>query len=263
MKRVLHIILMLLLVAIVVIILGFIEKEQESVRICKIKIKIDNNNSEPFITDDDILLLIKKKYDSVIGRYMSEISLEELKQIIQNIPYSKRVDVFTAINGTLHVRIQQRQPSVRVINNNGEGCYIDADGYLMPLHPQKAARVIIANGNLTDPLNAVTSLKIDDKHNELGESDLSDLEKVYLLVNCINNDKFLKAQIEQIYFNGTKEIELVPKMGSHIIHFGEINDMEKKFWKLKIFYTKILEQEGWEKYKIINLKYANQIVCSK
>ena len=173
------------------------------------------------------------------------------------------MDVYTAINGTLHVRIQQRQPSVRVINNNGKECYIDTDGYLMPLHPQKAARVIIANGNLTDPLNAVTSIKIGGKHNELEKRDLSDLEKVYLLVSCINNDKFLKAQIEQIFFNDSKEIELVPKVGNHIIHFGKIDDMEKKFWKLKIFYTKILEQEGWGKYKIINLKYANQIVCSK
>ncbi len=263
MKRVLHIILMMLLAAIVVIVLGFIEKKQESVRICEIKITIDHNNSESFITNDDILSLMNNKYDSVIGRLITEISLEELKQAIQNIPYSKKVDVYTTVNGALHVRIQQRQPRVRVINNNGKGCYIDADGYLMPLHPHKAARVIIANGNLTDPLSAVTSLKTDVKHNELKERDLSDLEKVYLLVNYINNDKFLKAQIEQIFINGSKEIELVPKVGSHIIHFGEINDIEKKLWKLKIFYTKILEQEGWEKYKIINLKYTNQIVCSK
>ncbi len=263
MKRVLHIILMMLLAALLVIVLGFIEKKQESVRICEIKIRIDHNNSESFITNDDILLLINNKYDSVIGRLLSELSLEDLKQTIQNIPYSKKVDVYTTINGILHVKIQQRQPRVRVINKNGESCYIDADGYLMPLHPHKAARVIIANGNLTDPLSAVTSLKIGVKHNELEERYLSDLEKVYLLVNCINNDKFLKAQIEQIFINESKEIELVPKVGSHIIHFGEIIDMEKKFWKLKIFYTKILEQEGWGKYKIINLKYTNQIICSK
>jgi cell division protein FtsQ len=33
-----------------------------------------------------------------------------------------------------------------------------------------------------------------------------------------------------------------------------------KFEKLKIFYTKGLPYEGWEKYSEINLKYGDQIV---
>jgi cell division protein FtsQ len=63
--------------------------------------------------------------------------------------------------------------------------------------------------------------------------------------------------------NKNTEFELVPKVGRHIIVFGDIDNMEKKFDKLIVFYKEGLNKTGWDKYKIINLKYENQVVCSK
>ena len=50
------------------------------------------------------------------------------------------------------------------------------------------------------------------------------------------------------------------------IIFGTANsdqEVESKFDKLKTFYTEAMEHEGWRKYKEINLKYEDQIVCKK
>ena len=89
------------------------------------------------------------------------------------------------------------------------------------------------------------------------------LNKLYYLASYVNKDKFLRSQIIQVYINKEGEIELVPRVGNHIIVLGDVNDLDEKFEKLMIFYKKALGYAGWNNYKTINLKYNNQIVCVK
>jgi len=86
---------------------------------------------------------------------------------------------------------------------------------------------------------------------------------LFKLSSFITQDQFLKAQIEQIYVTKTGEFELIPKVGRHLIIFGGIEDMENKFDKLLVFYHQGMNKTGWDKYKTINLKFENQVVCSK
>jgi cell division protein FtsQ len=79
----------------------------------------------------------------------------------------------------------------------------------------------------------------------------------------ITHDKFLKAQIAQIYVNEQNEFELVPRIGNHIILLGTAEDLDDKFRRLVAFYRYGLNKIGWNKYNVINIKYKNQVVCSK
>jgi len=69
--------------------------------------------------------------------------------------------------------------------------------------------------------------------------------------------------IEQLYINKKSEFELIPKIGNHTILFGDIKEMKDKFEKLIAFYKQGISKSGWNKYKTINLKFKNQVVCTK
>jgi cell division protein FtsQ len=70
--------------------------------------------------------------------------------------------------------------------------------------------------------------------------------------------------IQQIYVNTKKEIELYATIGNHKIVFGNSEDIPEKFNKLKMFYKEGLNSiDAWNKYSIVNLKYKNQVVCTK
>ncbi|MBA3972491.1 MAG: hypothetical protein H0X46_10205, partial [Bacteroidetes bacterium] len=95
-------------------------------------------------------------------------------------------------------------------------------------------------------------------------SALSLLDEIYAMANYINADKFWSAQIQQIYINKDRDMELVPLAGDHKIVFGDTTFMDTKFKKLLTFYQQGLNTTGWwDKYSIINLKFKNQIVCTK
>jgi cell division protein FtsQ len=89
------------------------------------------------------------------------------------------------------------------------------------------------------------------------------MNNLYKLSAFITKDKFLKAQIEQIYVDPKGEFELVPRVGTHIILMGRADNLQDKFERLFVFYRMGLSKTGWSRYNIINIKFKNQVVCSK
>ena len=79
----------------------------------------------------------------------------------------------------------------------------------------------------------------------------------------LHNNKFWDAQIEQIHVLPDRNIELVPRVGDHLVYLGKLDDFEDKLARLKEFYKKGLNKVGWNKYSRINLEFSNQIICTK
>lgn len=89
------------------------------------------------------------------------------------------------------------------------------------------------------------------------------MNNLYKLSAFITKDKFLKAQIEQIYVDPNGEFELIPRVGTHTILMGRADNLEDKFERLFVFYRMGLSKTGWSRYNIINIKFKDQVVCSK
>ena len=84
------------------------------------------------------------------------------------------------------------------------------------------------------------------------------LFQAYLLDNDV-----LKHMFDHIYISQTGDIELVPKVGNHIVVLGSIDNLDEKFENLLAVYKEGFANSGWDKYVKLNLKYKNQVVCTK
>ncbi|MDM8161030.1 hypothetical protein QUH73_14490 [Labilibaculum sp. K2S] len=193
-----------------------------------------------FVSNSDVERIIKKKYPGVVGTTISEVNKEVLEELIDKIPYVKKSEVYNSLSGKLIVEIKQRNPIVRILSGNGY--YIDADGEKMPLSANFTSRVLVVSGAVNDQL-----IK----------------EELFELVKFITNDEFWKSQITQIDVDRNKEYTLIPRVGAHKIELGSIENYEQKFQKLSALYTKGFSKKGWNTYSKINLKYKNQVVCTK
>jgi cell division protein FtsQ len=134
----------------------------------------------------------------------------------------------------------------------------------MPLNDNYTARVLLANGEIFEPYARRFQFTVNQiKKNKLF-SEVSILDDILDIATYINKDSSLTALIQQIYVNKEKDIELFPAIGNHKIIFGDAQNINEKFNKLKIFYTEGLNKsDAWTKYSIINLKYKNLVVCTK
>jgi cell division protein FtsQ len=86
---------------------------------------------------------------------------------------------------------------------------------------------------------------------------------LYKFALFLQDNEFWNSQIEQIYVHPGRDIELVPRVGEHRIMLGTLDNFREKLDNLRLFYEHVIPKVGWEKYSIINLKFKNQIVCTK
>ena len=59
------------------------------------------------------------------------------------------------------------------------------------------------------------------------------------------------------------EIQLVPRVGDHLLILGTADNVESKLERLMNFYEKGLDNVGWNKYRSVSVAYENQVVCKK
>ncbi len=229
---------------------------------CKdVNIKINYENASHFIKEYEILDMIKSVYPEINQTEISDINLAKLRALILANPFVENADVSMDLNGNLHIKVKQKKPLVRVFNKKGESFYISYDKKLMPTSLHGSERVVVASGEINTKYNDSIVIK------ELFSADNSVenviLFKIWKTALHIAQNAFFKAQIDQIFINENHEIELIPRVGDQLIILGDINDLEIKFQNLEVMYRQGFQKVGWDKYSIINLKYRNQVVCTR
>lgn len=259
MKRIFKISLMALLVVGTLFLLSFADQKHHVNRYQSFSISILNASDDALINEKEIRDMVTERFGKIEGAMISLINLNELETSVWNNPYVATCEVYQTISGDLVMIATVRSPLVKVMNDSGQQYYIDQTGYMVPVTFSHPSHVPIASGN------------ISDRYVMIGQSerpistlpDSSVLRQIYPVALGICQDDFLKSFIDQIYINDEKEMELVPKMGNQQILFGSSENARQKLENLKAFYMKIMNKMDWNTYKIINIKYNNQVVCSK
>jgi len=256
-----NIILFFVAVIYLAVITGFISESRKEIPCSGLNVQIADAETNKFIQNDDVAKLFEKNQFKYLGLYVEEIDVSLAEKLLYKFPSVKQAEAFISLDGKLNVSIQQRTPLIRVINGRGESYYIDREGGIMPWSDEFTAFVLIANGFIFEPYATLRtkSVFIKDSIGTLKRNVLNDL---YDLALFIDDNEFWKSQMAQIFVKKNGEIELIPRVGAHTIEFGNIDEMDLKFRKIRSVY-KAFNTMGWNVYKKINVKYKNQIVCTK
>ncbi|HLN21198.1 MAG TPA: cell division protein FtsQ/DivIB [Bacteroidales bacterium] len=221
-----------------------------------ISIDLKDSSDYHFVTKKHLQNLVNNS--RVLGKPLKEISVPEIEGKIKSIKELRDAEVYTAIDGTIHVYAEQRTPVMRVMPSEGGDYFVDEDGVVFRKRNLYNPRLHIVGGNITISQAMNNGVSIFDTTIKY-----TVLRDVYSLVKYINKDDFWSAQIDQIYVDGNDEIDLLPRAGSHIIHLGTVENLDVKLKNLEQFYDKVLPEVGWNKYSYINLEYKGQIVCRR
>ena len=243
------------------LLVGFVDADYKAIACVKSEINIDKSNGYGFVTEE----LVREEMSNMgylfNKQLMGDIEVDRIERALLDLPGVKNAEVFKYNSGVVKIDITQRKPIARVIMKGGLiSFYLDEAGEKMPLSDDYVARVPIFNGEIKEGRNNY-SMK------ELHENDslraISVIDDIYEVAQLFEKNKFMSAQIVQIYFNQDNEMEMIPRVGNHRILFGDSKDAEIKFKKLTRFYTEVVNPKELNLYDTLNIKYINQIICSK
>ncbi|HJB84993.1 MAG TPA: hypothetical protein IAA13_05745 [Candidatus Alistipes merdigallinarum] len=245
---------------------------QKKERLCKgINVTILDSAERKFITPAMVKMWFETKKIKLVGEKLMSINTIDLEQFIGRRGYVRTVRVYTSMDGLLNIEITQRQPIARFNTQNGYNFYVTEDNYILPAQRHFVTYVPIITGYILPPFRrdyiGPLDRFADDKEKKIEKNYLF-LTKLINFVKFVDSNDFWRSFIVQIHVEGTEtelkydpDIEIVPRVGNQVILLGGIDGYQEKLDKLLVFYKNAVAYEGWEKFKYINLKYKDQVVC--
>lgn len=207
-----------------------------------IRLVIKDSVYAGFITKKEVSNLLKKKGLSPLNQPLEQVHTQAIEQALSQHPLIDRVECYKTPGGNVNIEVYQRIPILRIMSSNGDNYYLDNKGTIMP----SAARCVAHRAVATGKIEKTFALK-----------------HLYKFGVFLQKNPFWDAQIEQIHVLDSENVELVPRVGNHLIYLGSLDNFENKLKRLKVFYEKALNQVGWNKYSRINVEFDNQIICTK
>lgn len=235
--------LLLLLGMLTYLVFAFVRfnKKQHHVVCHNVRITVSDCDKADFVSAGDIKQILKDTKLYPEGKDLDNVSLLKIKKAVDSHQFVLSSLCYATPKGDVVIEVEQKLPIMRVMPVAGEGYYIDVKGNKIP-HVQYPADVVVVTGY------------VDYKRHKKALATIGQI---------IYADEFWNDMIEQVNFTPQGKIELTPRLGNHLVELGKPTDLPKKLAHLKLFYKKVLNTVGWNKYSRISLEYNNQAVCTK
>ena len=197
-----------------------------------------DNYEDIYITKDSIKNAVLK---IITNKNINKSSIhhKSFESELNKIELVKNSNVFVDVNGIMIIKIQQREPIARFLDNKS---YLDEDGLIMPKSKYHSARVPVIRGYKKS------------KHQ---------LNLIYNLSNFIKNDKFLSLNTTEILIDSNSNFSIKLRDYRFKILIGKLNNLNLKIKNFKAFYVSASANQLLNKYSVINLQFVNQVVCVK
>ena len=225
--------------ALVVFLFSFTSKRNEERKLKKTVVEfVDESN--PFITEEAVNKLLIENNSTPSSIQKDKLDLNKLEKTLDNHSMIQKCEVFVSVDGVLKAVVEQKTPVARVFANEGS-FYIDYEGNKMPLSANYTARVPLVSG-------------------EINATNKKDLTALFCF---IHDDDFLKKNIIGIEILPSGSVKMRNRNFNYVIDFGKTANVEKKFMNYKAFFQKAVQDSLINKYKTVNLKFTQQVVCTK
>ena len=214
----------------------------ESSNVCReVNIYIEDGSVKGLLDQEEIKTLLQRARCYHIGDQMSSVDVRVIEEQLKKNPFVKNAQCYKTQTGHVNITVDQRLPVIRVKADNGDDYYVDEHGNIMP-NTHFASNLVVATG------------AIQQKYAQKVLKDIG----CYLLQTPLWGN-----QVEQLNVLADGSIEMVPRVGDHIVYLGSPSNLERKLTRLEKFYKYGLSKAGWNKYSYINVEFDNQIICKK
>ena len=107
-------------------------------------------------------------------------------------------------------------------------------------------------------IECAKALKVDGIHPGYGF-----LSENATFAKAVDEDEFLKKHVIEIRQNDDETIDFKIRKSDFTVHLGTLDKLEKKINNFKAFYQKALKDNILNNYKLVNLKFDKQVICTK
>lgn len=219
--------------------------------------QLDRHHTKGFVEKDTVIAYAEAisglQHQATIG----SVDMMKIKELLNENPWIESSSASIGLNDTLVIKAKEHSPVLRVYNQDGQSVYLTEQGAIIPSSPVYTPRLIIANGNYQFPANKGCANLNDTLYAGSG------LQETLTIALALRDNKFLNANTGQIYKNQNNEYELVVNSLPARVILGDTLSVNNKLKRLGILLEQYSGTAMLNDYKTLDLRYKNQIVCTK
>ena len=259
MKILVMLFIIIILIAIVVGSNIFVQNQ----KIKQLDVLVSYGKTDTIITKELISEELESRFGKFVNKERKTVEGKDIEEFLMNKPYVEKAEVYHTLKGVLKIEIKQREPVVRIYTQREKQYYIDKEGKIIEINKDESTDVVVASGYIDMNLSILKKGSIDTVNIKDKKGMEKNLSNLFLIAKRLQNDSILNYQIDQIYLNKNGSFELIPKIGNYVIKIDEGNDLETQLIKLSYLYKDSFTIIGWDNYSVVDLRYRNQVVCTK
>lgn len=255
-KKTIIVTLDLVLVGYIALAVTSFNKPDRSSQVCKkVSISVADADSSGFLSAEEIKRILVSKGLYPDGKSLEQTDLRKMESTLKEHMLIKEAQCYKTQDGLVGIVVSQKLPMLRVKADNGEDYYIDDEGNIMS-NGSYASDLLVATGNI---------------------SNWYAQNYIQVVARWISRHELWRNQIVQLNVLHDKSLEIVPRIGGHIVCLGRLPErsdkvrrerdidefLDTKLSRLDKFYRYGLNDIGWNKYGYIDIEFDNQIICKK
>jgi cell division protein FtsQ len=241
----------LIVSGVVFVLVSAVQKEQNV--ICKeVVVTIDQSHGYKMIDENEILSSLWPETKGFLPKEKSTTSFDlfNLEKQVEKNPWVQAANLFFDQQHRIHINIEQKIAFARIFNSEGNSYYLDSNFYLLPVKSNDVISLPVFTNFYFNPIKK-------------SKEDSNTISRILSLSRFIAADSFLMAQIESVNVNPDNTFEFVTQVGNHRVMLGQRDDWEHLFKKLTALYSTMLENDSWDNYDLVDLRFKDQVVCIK
>ncbi len=197
---------------------------------------------------------IERALSSFIGKKMNDVSLSDIVDTLQSLPYIRKVIATKELPDAVRLRVQERQP-IAIATVGKTLMLIDEAGFLMSKSESvlESTRLPLLTGFtkiVRDSLSAMNKLDSAESANALG------------FCKALRETKYAKMLVSQVHIANDNQLHILTADGETTFIFGN-GDYEERLNNFEIFWKHVVVKKGLKPFEYVDVRFDGKIFAKE
>ncbi len=197
---------------------------------------------------------IERAVSRFFGKKMNEVSLSDIIDTLQSLPYIRKVIATKELPDAVRLRVQERQPVVMAMVK-GELKLIDEDGVVM-----SKSEGVFESKRL--PLLTGFTKIVRDSISAISKLDSIEAATALAFCNALMETKYAKMLVSQVHLADENQLHIFTAEGDARFIFGR-GDYEQRLNNFEIFWQQVVVKKGLKPFDYVDVRFDGKIFAKE
>jgi len=197
---------------------------------------------------------IERTVSRFVGKKMNEVSLSDIIDTLQSLPYIRKVIATKELPDAVRLRVQERQP-VAMAMVKGELKLIDEDGVVM-----SKSEGVFESKRL--PLLTGFTKIVRDSISAMGKLDSAEAAGALAFCNALRKTKYAKLLVSEVHLADGNQLHIFTAEDDARFIFGS-SDYEQRLNNFEIFWQQVVVKKGLKSFDYVDVRFDGKIFAKE